>query len=1416
MASAIQRHAAVRLSLFLGLLMLSASGTSAERPWEGRPFSGSPQQLKDAFQDLPIPENSDIEVFLQENQIWYADDGRRIVTTHLVYRILTASGVNSYGTVAAVWSPWHEQRPILNARVISTDGKEYNLIEREISEVPAQKDENIYSDERRLQAPLPAVQCGSIVETLTVVEETRPVFAGGHAEFLAFNQFVNTHKVVWRIDVPAEHPFRFQEFGPGLTLSDTTSDGRRRLEWSATEHLGLKSFEADTPADVIQGTQVVYSTASSWEDIARCYYSLINGCLNEQDLDIEVQEILAGETDRDVSLEKLSSYVKQQIRYTGLMFGNGTIVPAAPKETLRRRYGDCKDKSVLLIGLLRAAGIDAHPVLLRSTFGRDIRPDMPGLGLFNHMIVHVPGDRELWIDPTANMVPLRELPAADQDRFCLIVKPDATSLSRTPAGVPEDNKLLRVRDVYIDDLGGATIKETTTYTGAPASTLREIAVSVGDREFRANLSKSAEERLLSTDIREICWTSLQDTSTPLKISYQAHKCGLAEYDIRQAQLNIAPGIVLKSLPAEILDVRPYMTEAETATLARQFGDASDEPLLRDKQRRRTHPLVNRQPTISEFVCRIHWPAGFETQHIPEATKILIGEGFVESSYELLPDGVLSATFRSSTGSKPLTQSEIERWQSELKTICASGNPDEWSVDLKSQHVSNRHFENGDATAGFNVLRNEVAANPEYIPARLRLAESYGLHGFIEVARNLAIETVAMAPQSSEAHRTAGMVHGMHSWCAAPSNDDLRNSLDYYRKSAALDPSNLKVKVTLANLLRIQLSHQSGDRDSMKEAANLLIDSNVILNENGHYFVAQCLFLAEEYDRLIAWLNEIPAYRFSEGMKLAATTLLDGPQKSQGLLKELPPSERELAVLLTLDLLNAGRHYDQISDFINADTTLRGRKRTEVAELFEAAKTLRRYEKVLLRDASVHAVLQRVYINAAVGHDLFGPSDDLIHNSKNRKPLIEASIKSELVGSGSGESGSPRLSARLADTVSLLRYAVEGNETTGYRVAVVMRDRRLNIYLASCDGHLKVVATDDCVSFLGEEALRLLAIDNPVAARQFVQWGFEATGKNRIQANVTPKRLGIEPDMDAPLQYLWSATDGNHADPTKIKLAAMALATPRDVVDAMPFLTSVRKTARPAEQFQIDRVMFYWCVANKAWKDALIVGDRLAQNPQTREFYQSVKLQLLFNDKQYFQIKSALFTQTNRRFPDKKAQSIVARVALAMGQSEEAVRLYRELADRGDATPLDFNHAAWAALFLDRLDDRIMLDATRAVDEFESPSAMHTLACVYAELGRNDSAMQQIRQCNERSDRPATNTDNFYVPGRVAEQLNMSDVAMFYYRLSMTSESIDRPDGTAQLAMKRLRTLKQSTPDHGSPSSLPVREVSNSESTTEVN
>ena len=81
------------------------------------------------------------------------------------------------------------------------------------------------------------------------------------------------------------------------------------------------------------------------------------------------------------TIAKIVGRLHREVRYTGIEFGSAKLIPEFPSETLRRHFGDCKDKSTLLVAALRASGIDAYLALLSAGDDQDVSAELPGLGM---------------------------------------------------------------------------------------------------------------------------------------------------------------------------------------------------------------------------------------------------------------------------------------------------------------------------------------------------------------------------------------------------------------------------------------------------------------------------------------------------------------------------------------------------------------------------------------------------------------------------------------------------------------------------------------------------------------------------------------------------------------------------------------------------------------------------------------------------------------------------------------------------------------------------------------------------------------------------------------------------------------------------------------------------------------------------
>ena len=135
--------------------------------------------------------------------------------------------------------------------------------------------------------------------------------------------------------------------------------------------------------------------------------------------------------------------VQERIRYVAVEVGEGRYLPREPSLVAKRLYGDCKDKSFLLMALLAERDVAAFPVLTRSREGGRIDKSFPSPIQFDHLIValQVPAatglpaeirlrdGAALLFDPTDSGTPSGQLPGGLQGSRGLVVATAARASS---------------------------------------------------------------------------------------------------------------------------------------------------------------------------------------------------------------------------------------------------------------------------------------------------------------------------------------------------------------------------------------------------------------------------------------------------------------------------------------------------------------------------------------------------------------------------------------------------------------------------------------------------------------------------------------------------------------------------------------------------------------------------------------------------------------------------------------------------------------------------------------------------------------------------------------------------------------------------------------------------------------------------
>ena len=174
------------------------------------------------------------------------------------------------------------------------------------------------------------------------------------------------------------------------------------------------------------GALVSASTIPDWEFFARWEWTMVEESLRATpDLERKARAVVSNTASPQEKVDAIYRFVANDVRYVQDYEERiAGVRPHPASMTYERRYGDCKDKVVLMMSLLNASGVEARFAMLSTASAGKLRRDVPSQQ-FNHAIVYVPKqeglDASRFYDPTAEHLDLGNLRWDVQGRTALVL-----------------------------------------------------------------------------------------------------------------------------------------------------------------------------------------------------------------------------------------------------------------------------------------------------------------------------------------------------------------------------------------------------------------------------------------------------------------------------------------------------------------------------------------------------------------------------------------------------------------------------------------------------------------------------------------------------------------------------------------------------------------------------------------------------------------------------------------------------------------------------------------------------------------------------------------------------------------------------------------------------------------------------------
>ncbi|WP_242392564.1 DUF3857 domain-containing protein [Anaeromyxobacter oryzisoli] len=1359
---------------------------AAAAPWERPGFSASAAEIARAAAALPDPASrkGGIDVLFEEGIFSFDEAGRVTYTYRLVYRPLTRAAAESWAETARAWSPWHEERPSVRARVVLPDGTEHLLDPRTLSEAADDDgtDGLMYFDRRVLRGPIPHVAERSVVEEESTVRETAPTFDGGTVHRWWVGRPVVTRKIRLVVSAPEKLPLRFAlRGGLGGKPLERREQGRRVLEWSWTDVPARRSPEPNLPPERAANPHLAFGTGRSWQAIAAGYAELVDRQLAGADLEARARELAGGARDRREVAQRLLAWIGGKVRYTGLELGQAAIVPVPPAEALKRGYGDCKDLSLLLTGLLRALGHPAELALVRT--GVDDPADLPGLGEFDHAIVHVPGSPELWIDPTDPDTAAGELPPGDQGRLALLANRGATKLVRTPDAGAAANRIELDRELVLAEAGRAHATETRLLRGSRAAAERQA-----HRRMRAaDLAKEDEETAKQVFVDAKLVSARRDGlegAGPVTVRLEADQSRWAVTADAEAEAVAGPALAFARLPEPLQpkgssDKDKDKSDAadaggpDGADGAGDDGEADgDEDERAASPAKRTADFLAGEAHETVVRYRVVPPPGFTAGPLPEPVRISVGPARYERSFAVEKDGSVTGVHRFVLASRRIAAKDAEALRAALAPFAEDG------PRVKFERISERLLGENKGREAIAEIRRLAALHPTEARHHAHLALALLRLGMGEAARKEARRAAELEPSNGWAHRVVAtaLEHDLIGRYLEP-GCDLAGAAAAQRRAVELEKDAPATRAHLAFILE----HGAGcvqwaKGAKLDEAAQVLRAIRTQLKNKEHDDELLEVYLrAERFADARALAREMKDGPATRVALLAAIAALDGAPAAVREASRIPTADRPAALQGAVAPLLRARRYAEAAALLEAA----GQGSASSAELRSRAALIgriQRSDRIRFDAADPATLFPRAVRDLIAGAGAAKLSSYLLGGGASDREALEAFRTGFEAALRTDRSGSvtPETAGDIA--LSLVEWSKDGDAEAGYRFrySFPFAPKPLVLHALPTDRGFRLVTDEPEHAVLAASARRLVEAGKLPAARRLLRFARDAAPQ------------GAEQTAGAVLAALW--THGDEAGADELRVAATALAAMKGDAELARRLEDLRAQERdPARRRALGWALAQSHSAGERWEALLRILPELADaDAGGRTFgLRAIALVRLGRRAELAQLAEARL----RRSPDEvEPLRWLRRAAMAAADVEGVLREGRRLLATGRAEPEDWNEVAWVALFRDPPAPDALEQARKGVmlTQEKSAAVLHTLAMVHAARGEGAEALQVlVKSIAARSGREPESSD-WLVVGRIAEGYGLVDEAIAAYR-RVTPRKGDTL-GSDVLAARRLEKL----------------------------